>query len=40
MGEADRYAILSAPGPEERLVSLIESISSTIDLAEWRLKNG
>lgn len=39
MGEADRYAILSAPDPETRLTLLIESISSASDLAEWRLKN-
>lgn len=39
MGEADRYAILSAPGPTERLDALSESISNTIDLAEWKLKN-
>ncbi|MEE2033608.1 LON peptidase substrate-binding domain-containing protein [Rhodococcus chondri] len=39
MGDADRYAVLAAPGPVERLHVLIESISTAIDLAEWRLKD-
>lgn len=39
MGEADRYAILAAPGPTQRLDALLESVSAAIDMAEWRLKN-
>ncbi|UYP18773.1 LON peptidase substrate-binding domain-containing protein [Rhodococcus sp. Z13] len=38
MGEADRYAVLTAPGPAERIEVLLEAISTAIDLAEWKLK--
>lgn len=38
MGDADRYAVLAAPGPRERLAVLLESIDTAIDLAEWKLK--
>jgi uncharacterized protein len=39
MGDADRYAVLAAPGATERRNILIESIDTAIDLAEWRLKD-
>lgn len=39
MGEADRYAILATPGPAERLEALLESISTAIDLASWKLQS-
>lgn len=38
MGEADRYAVLAAPGPAERMAVLLDAISTAIDLAEWKLK--
>lgn len=38
MGEADKLALLSAPGPDERLTVLAESIATAIDVAQWRLK--
>ncbi|WP_068160998.1 LON peptidase substrate-binding domain-containing protein [Rhodococcus phenolicus] len=38
MGEADKLALLTAPGPDERLAVLTEAISTAIDIAEWRLK--
>ena len=39
MGEADRHALLAAPGPDERLAVLTEAIATAIDLAEWQLKD-
>lgn len=39
MGEADRYAVLSTPGPAERLEVLTESVATAIDLASWKLQN-
>ena len=39
MGEADRYAVLSTPGPAERLEVLTESVATAIDLASWKLEN-
>ncbi|NLV79387.1 MAG: ATP-dependent protease [Rhodococcus sp.] len=40
MGEADRQALLEAPGPTERVAVLVDAITSATDLAEWQLKHG
>ncbi len=39
MGEADRYAVLSTPGPAERLEVLTESVATAIDLVSWKLQS-
>lgn len=38
MGDADRYALLAAPGPAERFELMLTTISAATDLVEWKLK--
>lgn len=37
MGDADRLAVLTAPGADERIRTLSEAVENTIEVAQFNL---